>query len=69
MLHFTLLLPQQAEEEIRTAADEALLRIQATNKPTTTDLEVYRNCVIFSFTILKGSCFTLIIQEVCLHYG
>ncbi len=44
----------QAEKEIRSAADDALVRIESAAQPTKADLDLYRNCCIFSFTILKG---------------
>ncbi len=63
-ISFLQLLLQQAEVEIRDAADEALERIKTANKPRIADLEVYRNCVIFSFTILKG--YSFLINTKCL---
>jgi hypothetical protein len=42
------------EKGLRKEADEALTKIKSVNEPNTSDLNTYRDCVLFSFTILKG---------------
>jgi hypothetical protein len=48
------------EKNLREKADGALERIRQSDEPKVEDLETYRDCILVSFTILKGALCLLV---------